>query len=282
MTDSVFDLTARLCGGRGVNEDTWGYTTHSAWVMDGSTGVTDHQFSEEKSDGLWFVQRMNDRLSTRMNDSSPLSDIVHGCIDDVATEYAELTANADVEKAAQPSGTIAIARWTDEMLEYFILGDCNMIVTRSSGETTAILGEGPQCLDRMSIERLQELMHEQDYTYEAAREEVRTLVKDHRQIKNTEGGYWILGFSPEAVSHAMTGTISLADIETVHLFSDGFKPLVTTFDLFVDWAAATEYLQTNGSDRAVRLLRAVEASDPQCETYPRLKPHDDVVLVTLS
>jgi hypothetical protein len=76
MSNSTFTIDTRLCGGDGVNEDMYGHTSESAWVIDGATGLTDKQFSNQKSDELWFVNRISDRLSARMSHDHSLSDIV--------------------------------------------------------------------------------------------------------------------------------------------------------------------------------------------------------------
>lgn len=184
----MFEIDAYLCGGNGVNEDVYDRTSASAWVIDGATGLTDQQFSDRESDGLWFVNRISDRLSVRMDHSHSLSDIVRRCIEDVASEYDDLTADVDIEEIDRPSGAIAVARWDSEQLEYLVLGDCSLIVSHSNNETTDILGEGPRRFDQRVVDVLRELIRERNYSYDAAREQVQPLLTKHRRLKNKGGG----------------------------------------------------------------------------------------------
>ncbi|WP_330632259.1 hypothetical protein [Halocatena halophila] len=64
-------------------------------------------------------------------------------------------------------------------------------------------------------------------------------------------------------------------------FTDGVEPLQEPFDLFSDWGAFASYVHRNGIDRTIRLLRTFEGTDEDCREYPRLKPSDDVGIITV-
>lgn len=72
------------------------------------------------------------------------------------------------------------------------------------------------------------------------------------------------------------GGVSRDQVEFVVAFTDGFEPIYTLYDVFADWTGFLSYLRYSGPNRAVRVLRAFEAADPECRSYPRLKPSDDV------
>lgn len=282
MSEPPFDVVAHVDGGSGVNEDRVGQARRAAWVLDGATGLTDDSFTDAASDGAWFVDRFDRALSATVTDvERSLSEIVTECIETVASDFAALVSEDDVDDAALPSGALALARWDETSLEYFVLGDCSLAVAHED-ELVTHFGEGPRELDDEVVREMQSLLTEQGYSYGEAREAVSDTLAAHRRLKNEPDGYWTLGLEPDAVDHATIGSHPRSTIEDACLFSDGFEPIVETYDLFRDWGTAMDYVRENGPVRTVRILRAVEESDPNCTRYPRLKPSDDAGFVLLS
>lgn len=262
--------------GSSVNEDLVWSDTEAVVVLDGATGLTERHFSDRDSDGQWYVEEFADEIADNIYSDDPLEEVVADVITTVDQRYESLRGDESIAAHELPSAAGVLCRWNRGSFEYFVLGDCSVVVGTDSG-VEPILGEGPRRLDDKVVEEMVSIRQEEDdIGHEAVRERVRPMLVEHRKMKNSPDGYWALGLDPDAVEHATTGTISLADVETALAFTDGFEPLYALYDAVADWGNLLEFVHSNGLERAVRILRAFEASDPRCERYPRLKPSDDV------
>jgi len=263
------------------NEDVATFIEGGAWVIDGATGLTDHTYTSASTDGQWFAQTFDELLRDRIDRNEALSNIVSDSIKDIREKYYSIAGSDDIDKVTEPSGAIAIVRPHPETeLEFFVLGDCSVVASHPNRTTTDILGKGPREYDKKAIKNLSELVHE-GYSHKEAFEEIKPMLREHRRLKNTPDGYWGLGFSTEAVDHARTGKFKWGDVRFLSLFTDGFEQIIQVFDVFCDWSAALNYIETNGVERSLRVLRDIQRSDPNCRRYPRLKPSDDMSLVAV-
>lgn len=267
-------VETHLAGGGGVNEDRVGSTDNAVWVLDGATGLTEESYTDSASDGAWYVDAIDEALRARIGESDTVADAVRGAVESVAADFEASVDDESVDEAALPSGAIAAVRADDAGgVEYFVLGDCG-VVFGPDDDPTVVLGEGPRELDAKAVAEMRTHL-DSGAEYEEARAAIQDTLEAHRRMKNEAGGYWTLGLDPAAVEHAAAGRVSGRERSAL-LFTDGFDPVVGNYDIFADWGAALEYVDRNGLERAVRVLRAVEATDPECRTYPRLKPSDDV------
>jgi uncharacterized protein YoaH (UPF0181 family) len=266
--------------GSGINEDAFGHTGEAAWVIDGATGLTDKEYTDYESDGLWYVEYVSELLEKNISNEETLQSILRDIVTSAEQRYTEVINNDDqILEEEKPSAAISLLRWDADTVEYFILGDCSAVIERNS-DIMVTLGEGPRKLDKKVVEKMRQLMSE-GMSYAEAKDESSDMLRDHRRMKNKEEGYWTLGFDENAMSHALTGTIPTEEFIRGYLFTDGFEPIVETYDVFRDWRAAVNYLGENGMKRAIKILRAIEEADPECKKYPRLKPSDDIAIVEI-
>ncbi|WP_058367727.1 hypothetical protein [Haloparvum sedimenti] len=269
--------------GGAVNEDLVRTHGNAVVVLDGATGLSDRSVTDAASDGRWYVEALAEELGDRIDEGGGrgLRDLASEAVAAVADRYGDHPGAAEQDSHEVPSAAGAVLRWDDD-LEYLVLGDCGVVVD-AGPESRAVLGEGPRELDRRVVEEMVAIREAADgaVSYESLRERVHPMLVDHRKRKNREGGYWTFGLDPSAVDHAATGSLDRRDAEFAVAFTDGFEPVCTTYDAFADWSTLVPYLRTDGIERAVRILRAFEESDPECREYPRLKPSDDVAVATV-
>lgn len=281
--DSTSDLTvlsSRVDCGEEPLEDLIGRTNNATWVIDGASGMGENNLTDFVSDGVWFVETFDQCLKKQtVNFSQSLSEIVSNCIEEVRIQFENCVSEQVNDPVLEPVGAISLVRGLGSEIEYLVLGDCSLVIKKQSGNVETILGDGPRELDKRVVEEVINIMEREGVSYETAYSAARPMLKEHRRMKNKSDGYWTLGFEKEAVSHAKTGRISIDNLNCLYLFSDGFEPLVPTYNVFADWATATDYIAANGIERTFQLLRDIERSDPECRRYPRLKPMDDASLV---
>jgi hypothetical protein len=278
MDANKFDISIHIDEGSGVCEDSGGYTDCALWVIDGATTLTENHIEESETDGVWFVDNWEKELEKRIHQDRTLSDIVKDAIQSTRESYEEITDIEPSNRLETPAATTAIVRERAGSIEYFVLGDSSILFENHQGDVDAILGEGPRSYDQKAVDKLEQVMQNQNLTYKQAREEIQDMLRRHRKLENTASGYWTLGFDTDAVEHADTGRYASDQISSIYLFTDGFERIKSTFDVFVTWESLVEYIRTNGGDRAFEILRAFEKSDSECREYPRLSLSDDATL----
>jgi hypothetical protein len=104
-------------------------------------------------------------------------------------------------------------------------------------------------------------------------------LRKNRQAMNSPGGYWVLGVDETAVDHIDQAVIPL-DGEPVALASDGFLRLSELFHA----VQPESFLKIRNNEEArskLRELRDLEASDPRCREFLRIKPSDDASLMVV-
>jgi hypothetical protein len=276
----MVNIEQRVLSGSPPNEDYVWTDDGAAIVLDGATGLTDATYTDAESDGRWYVETLSHEIQQRIATEKSLARVVEASIGAVSDRFEELTGAEKPEKHERPSGAGAVIRWQGEMLEYFVLGDCSVILETEDG-TIPVLGKGPRDLDNQVVDRIESIRAEstEPVSYTEVRERVDDMLVKHRRMMNEEDGYWTLGQTPEAVRYAQTNEIPKGEIEELIAFTDGFEVLVPTYNVFVDWEGLLQYISYNGLDRAIKTLRAFEQADPECRAYPRLKPSDDIGVI---
>lgn len=276
------DTDSLVLPGGDINEDLVRFHGDAVVVLDGATGLTERTITDAQSDGRWYVETLAEELTARLDADETLADIAAAAVTALADRYDDHPRSEAVDPHEEPSAAGVVLRWNRSEIEYLVLGDCSVVFETDDG-TRAILGEGPREFDRKVVEEMVAIREasDEEVGYESLRNEVHPMIVDHRKQKNEPGGYWTFGLDPEAVDHADIGSVRTESIGYVFAFTDGFEPVCTTYDAFAEWSTLGTYLRANGLERATRILRAFEDSDPECRAYPRLKPSDDVGIATI-
>lgn len=127
VTPPLVRIEAATLAGGEVNQDRYAYGNGWAFVLDGASS-----FDSPRSDhdGGWYAERLKDALATRLRDNPcrPTVDLVAGAITDAASAH-------DPRDGECPASTIALARWTTDELELYVLGDSDAISSTNDDVT---------------------------------------------------------------------------------------------------------------------------------------------------
>lgn len=281
-----------LDAGGATNEDRLTVLDGAAWVLDGTSGFSDRSITAHpESDGVWFVERVDDYLRDHVHDEASLTDVVAGAIEYVASALVEESTvpreSPSVEDAGAigevPAATIALVRWDEsaDSLEYYSLGDSAAVVETADGAVDYHDEGGPERFDRALRERVAEYVADNPGAdYEELRAELRPHIRQFRKHREVPGGFWCLGINPVSARQGRSGEYDLGSVVSVTLFTDGFTQAVDLFDLYDDWGAAVDDIRARGVAAVVSDLREAQRRQGVTER-PRLKPMDDVAVVHL-
>lgn len=282
------EILDQLCepSGPGPNEDAIGHTgtdsNGAAWVIDGATGVAERQFIPgAASDAAWFAARLGTAFADLFDPTDSVTEQMRRAILQVSERYQSLVQDQDIPPYGLPSAAGVWVRWdTEGRLAYASLGDCRALIQPPDGR---VVGLGPRRLDlgdalvNAAVRTVQGLGIRDPA---AIRQRLTGRLRDSRARMNRPGGYWVFGIEPAAAEHCDLDQAQLVSGSRVLLISDGLFRLVDTYgaysvDTLVSAAAA------DGLAPLYRVLREIEAADPDCRRHVRLKPGDDASAVLL-
>jgi hypothetical protein len=104
------------------------------------------------------------------------------------------------------------------------------------------------------------------------------LIQQGRQLRNVDGGYWVLDIPGRGLDHLQRVMLPAEQLGTVLLMTDGFYRLVDTYDAYADHGLLDAAL-SRGLAELYEELRSIEMRDPRCTAFPRIKAQDDATAV---
>ncbi len=196
----------------------------SAWVIDGSDPLFPTHICDTPSDGEWLVRELN--LYLKKNLSRPfrsICDILYEGLAEIHKEYLKLPHAEELCDLEMPNACCAVVRVRHERLFYYVLGNCEIVVSFHDGTSKSICDLRLQELDARLLQISQDLRQKQRMPLFRARNFMDHLLVENRVRRNIEGGYFVLGEDPEAVKQGLIGSFPIQDVQSVSLICNGFS-----------------------------------------------------------
>lgn len=179
----------------------------------------------------------------------------------------------DIVNPSSPQSTVAMIKVEDDRVDYLVLADTFVVLAPVDDEPQAITdsrevtvrGECSSPLQGLSVGTLE---------YERAR---HAVVDALRARRNQTGGYWIAKDDPQAAAEAVTGSVSLGDLDGAALLSNGASRIVDPYRL-AEWSTVLGSLRTSGPDALLRRIRDAEAEAGAAGSLPGFRSPDDATV----
>jgi len=268
-----------LCEPSGaVNEDRWGARDDKAvWILDGATGLAAERVLPGPSDARWFVEQIDGGLRGRAMSGNTPADVLRPIVRQTREAFAKAALRPDATAVDLPGGALAMLRLIEDRVELSSLGDCR-IVHRDALDAVSCFGTSKvTALDDLLVEevvRLQSLGLSQETIWQR----VLPTTRRHRALANQPDGYWRLDLDERALAHIEIKHRPARSGDDFLLLSDGFYRLVDVYGRY-SYETLLGAAQQRGLAPLAAELRAIEAADPECRRFPRLKPRDDATAV---
>jgi hypothetical protein len=247
--------TAERAGGARPTEDRIVTTPYAVAVLDGAS-----QPDPTEHDGGWIADTLARELGTRLDDEGDLATVLADAIAAVADRFG-------IVPGEGPSTTVALVRWTGDVLDVLVLGDSPVIVYLRDGTVgevrdprlAAVTSDDRRARPGFATERL---------------DAWRVGHVEQLRLRNRPGGYWIAEADPDAAHHAVRARWPLAEVDAVLALTDGVSEGVDHYGVPPDWAHALTLARIDPA-RLVEAVHAAEEGDPDGVRWPRGKRHDD-------
>lgn len=194
-------------GGKGVNEDVYGFISNFAFVIDGATDVYNGKNIKAKDEVSWYVKKLKRELIENYDDKESLKNNLKKVINHL---YIQLNTNNklnSVEEYVLPTFSIAMIKKHKEQFEYYILGDCYISYLKN-GKPIIIRDKR---IEKFSIENRKKVLKK--------RKNKREIYKETRKLANAINGYPIGSIRGKGLSKGKTGNIHRDS--NILIFSDG-------------------------------------------------------------
>ncbi|MGW2093266.1 protein phosphatase 2C domain-containing protein [Promicromonospora sukumoe] len=258
-------LHATLAGSTN-NQDRYVIGDQFAAVLDGATSVA----GDRSHDPGWYAEQLARSIEEAVPRGEPLADVVAAAIRTVRDAHG-------LTSATTPTSTVALARWSDELVETYVLGDSFAVVIHADGSEA--IHTDDRLDDVATAERAayrSRLADSHGYD-DGHRALLLDLQAEQARHLNQSGGYWIAGAEPEAAHHGITTTEKRESVSGLLLASDGVDP--ERHPEAASWRDLYDEAIAHGPDQVLRRIHETEQTDPDGLGWPRSKPHDDKTLV---
>ncbi|MBS4804157.1 MAG: hypothetical protein KIC47_08895 [Clostridium sp.] len=261
------------------NEDKITIIDGAAWVLDGATGITGKRITEKETDALWYVEKINNYLIKNINSSKSLKDIMKSAIREVKESYITYDGYKNLDEVDYPCAAIALVRFNNKELEYYVMGDCTLIYKEKDEKAVEIVDKRIIELEERILNSMVKVSKEKEVSILEARRYCDNEVLDVRKMKNKSNGYWILELNEEAIDNGLYGKIAISKEVSISLTSDGFSQYYDTFNLAEGYSEFIDIVKETNIDDLYNNLYLSQEDDSECNNYPRLKKRDDSSIV---
>jgi hypothetical protein len=240
------------------NEDYAEVKGNIAVLLDGA-GIPKHLPTGCQHSVHWFVQQLGPAVLDHAAVQIGLDQALRQAINDVRDLHAD---TCDLDNPYSPSATAIIVRVTDHV-EALVLTDSTLAVRHADDQLSVVTDD--------RLQTLQDRLTREGHTPKPG-----WMAPYLNQVE----GFWMAGTDPDAADHALTRSWPSDQVSSLVLMSDGAARLVDMFQ-HQTWSELMAAIAGQGPDAILHQVRAIEATDPDGERWPRSKTHDDATVALI-
>ena len=176
------------------------------------------------------------------------------------------------QKEALWSTSLAAVRLKNNEVEFFSIGDCLILALFKNGSHKLLVPYLDHDLETMI--KWKKLANRKVRNIWRVLKQQIDKVRKEANIK-----YGCLNGQKEALKFFRYGKVTLKNIESIILFTDGlFIPKENPKER-EKWELFVKLYQDHGLVGVLKYVRSLEKLDPNCWKFPRFKQHDDIAAI---
>jgi hypothetical protein len=262
--------TRRKPGAR-HNEDLFGFTEDTYWLLDGATSTDGPPLDR---DAYWLVQQMDLALRELWEVDQDLVDLACKACAKVAQRWPTPSLN-------RPVAAMALWRIREGVLEVAITGNITLIAYVGARVYEMTDHRVLPAHVGASTELIKAIANGVPFgspEYQALR---RKMKEQEAAALDVRAKSWLVSPAEHSVEDFVTFVGPFDDNDLVLAATDGFMDL-RRFIGRVDPVEFRKYIESANVKRSIDLLRGYEKNPNSGLMYPRTKQHDDATVVLLS
>jgi len=263
--------------GREWNEDAYYVDEKCGIVLDGATVVSGEHYTKSESDARWYSQKLIEILAKNINKKSSIFDILTKCNEKVMTEYKKIAGNSKI--IDYPSCTCALFREMGDNIEFFVLGDSEILAETVTGLCFSVEDARNKANDGIAISNLVYLAKQEKASLFDTIAKHPEVFRGTRKNKNTEGHYFVLSNDSNAIRNGLTYTIPKHLVAKIILVTDGFAQVFDTVKIMSQEKMIKSINSIADAEKVYKKLYTFQQKDSTGMRRPRAKLRDDATLV---
>jgi Protein phosphatase 2C len=260
------------------NEDFVGAASGLVVLLDGA-GIPDTE--EICHHGVaWYSHTLGATLLARLSLGAGTSQatalttaLTTALADSIEQVAAQHRHSCDLANPSSPQATVAMVRFDGDRADYLVLADTFVVLGPLTGEPEVVTDPREVSVRRECTAPLDGLRPGTP-DYERTRPSV---VDAFRARRNQPGGYWIAKDDARAAAEAVVGGVSLRELDSATLLSNGASRIVDPYQL-ATWPAVLELLRTGGPDALLGRIRRAESDAGAAGSLPGFQSPDDATV----
>lgn len=266
-----------------ANEDQFGRSADSIFVIDGATGLgDDFVVCPPDSDAAWLATFAKTHFEEMLKPGISVKKTVRK-----TNELARRIISFAAEEQKIPDWNLPIAgfqmvRLEDNKLMTYGLGDCTLYWPSTDGIIsiyTAMPGGKEHEFKLAKKAQKRSEGFDKDHSLLADEKLLKKERKQRASFNQKGSPIWTLGAAPKAADHLYSAKLDIEKSVVGLLATDGFTAIVENYGLW-DPEELLEVAKDQGLAHIGEKLRHIETKiDPDGNTYPRLKQSDDATAI---
>lgn len=249
-----------------------------ACVIDCVPGTSDNPNQDaDNSEADWFTEKLAQGIQRNALKWETLSKVVETAVDELLVEVNGPRELPSQPIHTQPSASLAMVRLRKKNLDFFVLGDCKIVILPPHGEPRLIRDDRKRETDDKIVGLVHSLQGLQKLTHAEACVKAYPLVRRQRDVLNEADGFYAVTLDRKGIYQAITGTVPLSSCKQALLCTKGFASAVELFHL-IEWGGL---FHDQPLENLVSSLRTAELRDSECTQYPRLESSQNASAIRL-
>ena len=265
------------------NEDIYGITEHSYWILDGALSLNKSKFTDGSSDVVWMVKWWQNYLKEHINqvDKSIITILEEG-MEGLNHAFSKFANMEDLSKLDRASAGIAIVRINKETVESFVLGDVEINIKRKDRGIKTLVDEKIEKFDGKVMDMIfNNPNRENEIAFNNYTSDELQILREHRMKMNATDGYYILEHDVMAIRNGIYEEYPLEDVKEILMMSDGFSSIYNKYKQ-LSCEALFKKCKIDGVKSVLKTIREIEENDPDLKIHKRLRKHDDATAIYIS
>ena len=266
-TPQVTTLFAKGTGR--VNEDALLVAPGVYGVFDGATSLSGSTYGGLT--GGYLASQLAAEIFG--SDDRPLAELAASANEAIRLEMISLGVDL-TRKEELWSTSVAVARCRKGRLEWCQTGDCRIQLIHADGSSSQLVE--PPDHDAETLRLWKKLGSDCHQPIQVA---LAGKILEVRRRMNID--YGVLNGEREALDFVRSGSVSLAGVSAVLLYTDGLSVPDPITGQPHDQEMLSRLFRHGGLQAVHNHIRSLQENDPQCLLYPRFKVSDDISAIAL-